>query len=74
MSENRTVKCDSCYNDLTYTGNSVGYRIVVDNQPIPSYPKFSSVTDMMIYPPIKEGPLHFCGLKCLRMWFMKEDK
>lgn len=59
------VTCDHCKRNLTRSGNSVDYRIVVKSEPIPSAP--GPVTDMMIYPPIPED-LHFCGLRCMREW------
>lgn len=62
-----TVKCDGCACDLTYTGNSVDYRIVLASERLPHDPAYAVVTDMMIYPPIPRTA-HFCGMKCLLKW------
>jgi len=66
------VTCDGCGDDITATGNSVDYRLVLESELLPQWWQIrgesgGSCTDMMIYPPIK-GRRHFCGLKCLDVW------
>ena len=68
MVETRVIRCDGCNANLTYTENSVDYRLALINQVIPSWN--GAVTDMMIYPPIKEDA-HFCHVVCLRRWLQK---
>lgn len=63
MAENRKVTCDSCGADLTVTGNSVDYRVLLRSEALPSWG--GAVTDMMIHPPIRQ-PMHFCGIACLK--------
>lgn len=65
---NIQVLCDGCQRDITETGNSVDYRLllIADRLPISG----NTVTDMMIYPPIKRDH-HFCGLDCLKDWITK---
>lgn len=58
-----TIICDACGSDLTRTGNSVDYRLVVTSEGIPS--GGGAVTDWGASPPVKRA-YHFCGLKCLR--------
>jgi hypothetical protein len=66
MSENPTViTCDGCGADITYTGNSVDYRLSLNVQAMSS--RGGVVTDMMISPPL-DGSRHFCGLPCLYAW------
>lgn len=61
----KSVTCDACGQDLTLTGNSVDYRLVLAAEPIPSWG--GAVTDMLIHPPV-ERPHHFCSLRCLDDW------
>jgi len=61
------ITCDSCGNDLTYTGNCIDYRILVCCEVKPLYPGSMSATAMGISPPL-EGDHHFCGSICLRKW------
>lgn len=63
--EHHKVTCDHCGADLTSTGNSVDYRLVLDSERIPL--RGSTCTDMMIYPPIDRAA-HFCGTACLFRW------
>lgn len=63
--ELRQITCDGCSRDLTKTGNSIDWRIVLDNQKIPSHE--GAVTDMWLEPSLKRSH-HFCGLTCLRIW------
>ena len=60
------IHCDDCDNDLTNSGNAMSWRIVVDSQHVLSFPGMP-VTHMYMAPQI-QGPLHFCGLDCLRRW------
>jgi hypothetical protein len=66
MAKTTTVLCDGCGSDLTRTGNSVDYRLALTNEAIPSAGGF--VTDMMIYPSLRDGDKYFCGLGCLDHW------
>lgn len=66
---NQKIICDNCIADLTYTENSIAYRIVCKGERIPCFPN-SPVTDMMIYPPFPFD-LHFCGTDCLKQWINK---
>ena len=66
------IICDGCGADLTYTGNSVDYYLILYYaSKIPRYMKNGetggAVTDMMIQPPIKKAA-YFCGLGCLDKW------
>lgn len=65
MSEKSKITCDGCGSNLTTTGNSIDYRLVLANESIPLRGNFA--TDMMIYPPV-DGTKHFCRLDCLRRW------
>jgi hypothetical protein len=67
----KTVKisCDECGADLSYSGNSVDYRVALLNESIPSRGGF--VTDMMIYPALEQNA-YFCGLGCLDKWRDRE--
>lgn len=67
MSATHNVKCDGCGADITYTGNSVDYRIVLANEGVPIRPGIYAVTDMGIYPSLDHSH-HFCGLGCLDHW------
>ena len=61
------MRCDGCGNqEVNMTGNSVDYYIELSNVTSSSYG--GAVTDMMIYPPIKGGDKHFCGIGCLDKW------
>lgn len=67
--EYKKVTCDGCGADISATGNSIDYRLRLIAEALPS--RSMCVTDMMIYPPIKQDA-HFCGLGCLRTWLNKE--
>lgn len=71
MSELRRVVCDFCNRDLTFTGNTTEYRIVLRDEAIPS--RGGAVTDMLMYPHIDGGPKHFCRWKCLWEWFVHTE-
>jgi hypothetical protein len=66
MTENTKITCDNCNKDLTYTGNCIDYRLKLMDEIIP--PKSSTVTAMMMYPSLKDGSKHFCGIGCLKVW------
>ncbi len=66
--KNTSVTCDTCGADITSTGNSVDYRVVLDSERIPLIGY--SCTDMMIHPPVARAH-HFCGLRCLGGWVAK---
>lgn len=68
----RTVEitCDNCAKDLSWSTNSVDWRLSLQNQQIPSHAL--AVTDMMIYPSI-EADAHFCGLGCLQEWLGHQE-
>lgn len=68
MTQVTTISCDQCGTDLTHTGNSVDYRIVLANERKATKPGLGCVTDMMLYPPIDGGTKHFCGVVCLGAW------
>lgn len=75
MATTTQVTCDGCGKDITYTGNSVDYRLVLDTQAkTPWYVREGKtggpVTDWMQYPPISRRH-HFCGLNCLDAWRTK---
>lgn len=56
------IFCDNCERDITYTGNSVDWRVSLVNERIP--PNDGCVTDMHIYPILDED-MHFCSHMCL---------
>lgn len=63
----KTIKidCDTCKRDITYTGNSIDWRLAIHNEQVPS--RGGSVTDMMIYP-IFDSDYYFCSDRCFRDW------
>ena len=78
MSAKTEISCDGCGKaDINYTGNSVDYYVQLAN--VASAPWFAkdpnstggAVTDRMIYPPIRGGNKHFCGVGCLASWMKK---
>lgn len=60
------ITCDNCNVDLSTTGNSVDYRIKLQDEYIPS--AGGIVTDMMKYPALGGGVKHFCRASCLSKW------
>lgn len=68
MTFKTTYTCDQCDKDLTYTGNCVDYRIGVYAENIPT--RSCSVTLMNIEPPF-DHDIHFCGVVCMKEYFMK---
>ena len=74
----KKINCDGCGSDLTYTGNSVDYRLVLDCESktpwfVGEGLEFGTVTDMLIYPPVSR-PHHFCRMECLDSWRAKEPE
>lgn len=72
MTSKNEVHCDKCGEDITYTGNSVDYRVVLGSQgKLPWYRREGksggAMTDMMIYDPFPQT-MHFCNTVCLAMW------
>lgn len=61
------INCDQCGLDLTYTRNSVDYRLSLEVERLPIDPEVSTVTEMLIHPPMKQDA-HFCGVFCLAQW------
>jgi len=70
VTEMTHVVCDGCGVDLTYTGNSVDYRLVLANERMPRDPGLNVVTDMAIPRPIEQAA-HFCGMGCLHHWLSR---
>ena len=71
MTVEHKITCDACGKDLTYTGNSVDYRLALISQAKGTYPGAHAVTDMLIAPPL-ERDKHFCRLECLDIWRDRE--
>lgn len=69
--EKRSVICENCSRDLTYTGNSIAWSLRLTNRSIPIDPESICVSDMLIYPCL-EKDLDFCGMGCLTKWMVKE--
>lgn len=66
------TSCDFCKKDLSCTNaNHHTYGVQLENLFIP--PKDESVTfAVMIHKPIENGPLCFCGFRCLKEWLKCE--
>lgn len=60
-----TILCDSCGNDLTYTGNCEDYYLTLASAS--KWQRGGSVTLMAISPPT-DRDYTFCGLTCLDLW------
>lgn len=69
MTEILTINCDNCNSDLTSTTNQIDYRLKLMDERIPS--QNGMVTLMAMYPTLKDGSKHFCGLGCLKVWISK---
>lgn len=67
MTVTSNVVCDNCQHEISCTTNSVDYRLALKVKALPIKPGISYVTDMLMYPPIKEDK-HFCNLYCLKKW------
>ena len=61
------IECDACENDLSTTGNSVDYRVVLKSESKPKDPECEFVTDMWITPDFKREH-HFCNRVCLEQF------
>lgn len=72
------VICDGCGADITATGNSVDYRLALKTErPVAWFvaegETCGAVTDMMVYPAIRQTH-HFCNdLDCMRAWLAGPD-
>ena len=62
----KTITCDDCSLDLTSTGNTSGWRLVIRCEELPRH-KGAPLTDIWIESPISE-PLYFCGWRCLKAY------
>jgi len=60
------VICDGCQRDLTTTGNSEAFRLVLATERIPS--RGGIVTDMVAFPTGISRSKHFCDMRCLVAW------
>jgi hypothetical protein len=60
------ITCDGCGADITTTGNSVDYGLVLASEAKPHSGR-GFCTDVMICPPIKCAH-YFCRLACLDRW------
>lgn len=67
MSATTQILCDACGEDLTYTGNSMDYNLLLASQSKAHYPGSYVVTDMAIPNPMPKAK-HFCDLRCLKAW------
>jgi len=72
MSRTSEVHCDKCGADITYTSNSVDYRVVLGSEgKSPWYQKEGLsggvMTEVMIYDPFPQLR-HFCNEVCLAIW------
>lgn len=65
MSDCKEIRCDQCNRDLTTTGNSVDYRVLLKAEQIPS--RDGALTDAMDWP-YPKTPKRFCGPKCVWAW------
>lgn len=63
--KDETIKCDYCLADITYTDNSIDYRLHLLSESMPS--KNAVITNMMTYNPLLDDK-HFCGIDCLKQW------
>lgn len=68
-----TVTCDGCGFDLTYTHNSVDYRLRLASEAKPIYPDAGVVADMFISSSI-DCDKHFCRLDCMERWLTEGAK
>jgi hypothetical protein len=57
------ITCDGCGRDLTTTGNSFDYRLVLRNEVIPNRDRI--VADINIIAPLPKD-VYFCNPDCLR--------
>ena len=71
MTKQMTIECDGCGRDLTYTSNSVDYRLALIVERLLYTPGGGAVTDIGILNPLPSAPKHFCTLSCLLIWIEK---
>lgn len=57
--------CDLCKRDLSITSNCIDFRISIQSEKIPV--QNGAVTLMHIEPPL-DGPIHFCGVGCMKKY------
>ena len=60
MTIKQEITCDNCDRDIATTTNSVGFRLTLKDEILPTHS--GAVTDMWIYPNLKDGDKHFCGM------------
>lgn len=63
------VTCDGCQRDLTETGNSVDYRLVLAPEAVPCSGGFQTM--VMRWPPLDRS-YHFCRVACLQRWLAED--
>lgn len=57
---------------MTYTSDSVDWRLMLASERKLIYPDTNCVNDMMIYPAVEQTS-HFCGLECLHEWLARQN-
>lgn len=68
MTTTMSITCDTCENDITYTGNCEEWRLSLKAEPVGPPPGASgAVTAMHVPRPIARD-MHFCGIRCLAAW------
>ena len=78
MTATTSILCDTCKEDIQYTGNVEDYRLVISSErKAPWYTKDGlpggAVTDMAIDNPAPKR-LHFCDWTCLATWVAEHTK
>lgn len=72
MASKTEIICDQCGKDLTYTGYSAEYRLVLGSEPLaPWFMKDHAdggALKMMSLPRPVDRTYHFCKLKCMDAW------
>jgi hypothetical protein len=68
MGKIATINCDLCDRDISYTGSSMDYRIVVKSEAMPHKPGGGAVTEWMGWPEFPEA-LYFCNRNCFDKYF-----
>lgn len=59
------VQCDGCGKDLSGSGPSPEYMIVMRSVSIPTTSSYRHA--ILVYPQLKEDH-HFCSIKCVHDW------
>ncbi len=67
MGKTTTILCDQCEKDITCTGNTYQYRIVLGDESMPRCPGDGCVT-LMHLPPYFKQTRYFCGAECFWDW------